>query len=239
MMSPLSRRLMLILAMLVAGFSLIFILPKVSKPPQPGVKMNLPDFIGEWYGQDAVVTERERQVLGKETEFARKQYTNGRGDSIFVSIVLSGEDMSTSIHRPERCLPAQGYTVVDTRAAKVDLPPRKLTTTRLHNIRPLYDPNGKPLMLQDGKPINEFSLIYYWFIGTSETTADHTQRYLMDTRDRLLHGANQRWAYVTVMSRITANLQKFGRTDAQTDAMLQQFIQQLMPVIQKPDVVVR
>lgn len=239
MIASLPQRLFWLMAILLLGLGCIFLLPKSPTPPEPGVAMVLPDFIGEWYGQDALVTEKEKQVLGGETRFARKLYTNGMGDSIYVSIVLSGEDMSASIHRPERCLPAQGYTVVHTWPLKVALPPRALTVTRLHTLRPLYDPSGKPLAWPDGKQVNEFSLIYYWFVGSSETTASHTERYIMDVRDRLLRGSNQRWAYVTVMSRISSNVEKFGRDEPQTDAMIQSFIQKLAPAIQKPGVEVR
>jgi len=239
MITSLTKRLYLLLAILFFGLSSLFRLPQAPKPPPPGVIMALPDFIDEWYGQEAAVTEKERSVLGSETRFARKQYTNGQGDAIFVSIVLAGEDMSASIHRPERCLPAQGYTVVDQHAVKVTLQGQPLTTMRLHNIRPLFMPDGKPIASSDGKQANEFTLIYYWFVGSTETTADHTARYLMDSRDRLLKGANQPWAYVTVMSRITANMEKFGRTEAQTDAILQKFIQKLVPVIQQPTVKIR
>ncbi|MCX6966381.1 MAG: EpsI family protein [Verrucomicrobia bacterium] len=234
-----TQRLWILWALLLLGFSGIFILPKASKPPLPGVIMALPDFIGDWYGQDAVVTEKERSILGSETRFARKQYTNARGDSIYVSIVLAGEDMSTSIHRPERCLPAQGYTVVDKHRIQVGLATGPLTMTRLHNVRPLFNTQGKPILLRDSRQANEFSLLYYWFVGSTETTDDHTTRYVIDARDRLLKGCNQPWAYVTVMSRVTAKLDKFGQTEAQTDALLHDFVQKLAPLIQGPTVKTR
>ena len=144
--------------------------------------------------------------------------------------------MSTSIHRPERCLPAQGYTVASSQSLKVVLQPQPLTVTRLHNLRPLYTEAGKPILGRNGKSLNEFSLLYYWFVGCSDTTNDHNTRYTIDSRDRLLKGYNQPWAYVTVMSRISQGLQPFGRTEAQTDAMIQAFIQKLVPLIQKPTV---
>ena len=62
--------------------------------------MQLPQFVGDWYGIDQPVSQGERDILGPDTEFVRKLYTNGRGGEIYVSIVLSGPDMNTSIHRP-------------------------------------------------------------------------------------------------------------------------------------------
>jgi len=239
MIAPLSKRLWLLLAILLVGFGTVLVLPKAPPPPAPGVLMALPDFLGGWYGQTASVSEKERYALGSETRFERKQYTNALGDAVYVSIVLSGEDMSSSIHRPERCLPAQGYTVMDARQQPVALAAQPLTTTRLQNLRPIYDAAGKPIFTRDGKQFNEYSLLYYWFVGSSDTTADHTARYMMDARDRILKGTSQRWAYITVMGRITANINKFGRTEAQTDVILQDFIRQLVPIIQKPDVKIR
>lgn len=227
-----TRRLLLLLAILLLGMSAVFLLPASPQRPEPGVIMALPEFIGDWYGQDAAVSEKEYYALGNETRFARKLYTNARGDSVYVSIVLGGHDMSTSIHRPERCLPAQGYTVTASQPLKVD----SLTVTRLHNLRPLYTDAGKPIIGRNGQSLNEFSLLYYWFVGCSDTTNNHNTRYYMDSRDRLLKGYNQPWAYVTVMSRISEGLQTFGRTEAQTDAIIQTFIQKLVPLIQKPTV---
>jgi len=237
--APTTQRLWILAAILLLGFSGIFALPKTPKPPLPGVIMKLPEFIGDWYGQDAVVTEKERLVLGSETRFARKQYTSSKGDAVYVSIVLAGEDMSTSIHRPERCLPAQGFTIVDQTRVKTALATGPLTMTRLHNGHPLYNSGGRPLETPDGRQAQEFSLLYYWFVGSTETTADHTARYFIDARDRLLKGTNQPWAYVTVMSRITDKFDRFGRNEAQTDALLHDFIQKLAPLIQEPTVKTR
>jgi len=234
-----TRRLLLLLAFLFLGLSAVFLLPASPKRPDPGVIMALPEYIGEWYGQDASVSQKEYIALGNETRFSRKLYTNALGDSVFVSIVLGGQDMSTSIHRPERCLPAQGYTVTASSPLKVDLQAQPLTVTRLHNLRPLYTDTGKPILSREGKSLNEFSLVYYWFVGCSDTTNDHNTRYYMDSRDRLLKGYNQPWAYVTVMSRISEGLQSFGRTEAQTDAILQKFVQNLVPLIQKPTVLIQ
>jgi len=233
MITNITKRLLLLMAILLLGLSLVFLLPKNVKRLTPGVTLELPEYLGEWYGQTVEVSQGEKDILGGETRFARTRYTNGRGDSIFVSVVLSGEDMSTSIHRPERCLPSQGFTILDSRPIPVDLQPRALTVTRLYNKREIDPATGKPLLSSKGKPMNEFSLIYYWFIGSDETTADHTMRYLLDTRDRLLRGAYQPWAYVTVMSSITGSYQtQFGRTEDQTDAILQEFVKKLVPKIQ-------
>ncbi|MDQ6622163.1 MAG: EpsI family protein, partial [Verrucomicrobiota bacterium] len=109
-----TKRLSAVAIVLAVGFSCVFLLPKSSKSSPAGIAMELPNYIGDWIGKDAEVTKKEREVLAQDTQFARKTYTNLAGDSIYVSIVLSGDDMTNSIHRPERCLPAQGWNLQST-----------------------------------------------------------------------------------------------------------------------------
>ena len=109
-----------------------------------GIKLELPQFVGKWFGVDQKISDRELEMLAGDTEFARKVYTDAAGNVIFVSIVLSGTDLDNSIHRPERCLPAQGWTIADPEAVAVPLASgRKLSVTRFHNVRQVPLPNGE------------------------------------------------------------------------------------------------
>ncbi len=130
------KRLVVLWLFLGAGFRAIFLLPKVAMTQPVGIKLELPQFVGKWYGVDQAITERELAMLAADTEFARKVYTDATGNVIFVSIVLSGADLDNSIHRPERCLPAQGWTIADTRSLPLPLESgKKLEVTRLHDVR--------------------------------------------------------------------------------------------------------
>ena len=91
-----SKRLAVLLLFLGAGFSAIFLLPKTTATQPVGIKLKLPQFVGKWYGVDQKISERELQMLAGDTEFARKVYTDAAGNVIFVSIVLSGADLSVS-----------------------------------------------------------------------------------------------------------------------------------------------
>src|SRR5258708_3724423 len=97
-LSPMTTKLAIFCAVMVATFSLVFTLPKQLGYQPVGIVMKLPESIGLWLGKDAAVTELERNVLGEDTGFERKNYYNGTGDHIFASIVLSGQDMMTGIH---------------------------------------------------------------------------------------------------------------------------------------------
>src|SRR3989440_13050846 len=155
------KRLGALQIILLGGLGSVFLVPRDVVFEPAAVSSSLPQDVGDWDGTDQAITQFERDVLGPDTKFARKLYRNPRGDEIFASIVFSGPDMNTSIHRPERCLPAQGWTIVDSKT--VVLPIGKgLKATRLHNIRNVRASNGQSVTIH--------SLNYYWFVGRCDVT---------------------------------------------------------------------
>lgn len=188
--------------------------------------MNLPESIGQWTGTPGKISDDELKSLAADTTFARKIYSNAFGDQILVSIVLAGEDPDNSIHRPERCLPAQGWTIVDSKTVTIPTRAIALQVTRLHNEQAFKDDAGNLHRVDN--------LNYYWFVGYHRITASHIRRALFDIHDRVLRGYNQRWAYVTVASNITEGFARFGRSEAETDKMLQSFASDLFPRIVSP-----
>ncbi len=225
-------RLLLLQIVLFAGLGSAYLVPSHTKTQPAGVNMTLPESIGQWTGVPQEITERERQELAADTVFARQLYSNAFNDHILVSIVLAGEDPDNSIHRPERCLPAQGWTVLDssTRTIKApQLPRRELKVTRLHSQRKFQDEKGTIHTI--------YNVNYYWFVGYREITPSHIERALIDIRDRATRGVNQRWAYVTVASVVTEGLTRFGRSEMATDEMLQSFVSEAFPRIIQPGLI--
>jgi EpsI family protein len=223
-----TNRLFRVQIVLLAGFGSVFLLPHSNKVSPAGIAMTLPSVIGMWIGDDVEVTQKERDILAKDTQFVRKVYTGPERDQIFVSIVLSGDDMTNSIHRPERCLPAQGWLVRSSSKRTVQMPTGKsLQVTRLQNTQPIETPDKRRLTLNN--------LNYYWFIGYRDMTASHLTRTGIDLRDRIVGGYSQRWAYVTVAANVTRGIWRPERSEEQTAEMLEKFIEQLAPRLQKPD----
>jgi len=221
-----TKRLTLVLLVTLGGLCSAFLVPNRTDFQPVGVKMDLPESIGQWVGTPGKISDDELKTLAGDTTFARKIYSNAFGDHILVSIVLAGEDPDNSIHRPERCLPAQGWTIMDSRTIKIPLPTSSLgriDSTRLHNEQSFKDDQGQLRQVQN--------LNYYWFVGYHRLTPSHIERALFDIHDRVLRGYNQRWAYVTVASNITQGFTRFGRSEAETDRMLQSFVADLFPHI--------
>ena len=171
-----TKRLALVLVLVVAGLCSAFLVPNRTDFQPIGVDMNLPESIGQWTGTPGKISDQELNGLAPDTTFARRIYTNAFGDSILVSIVLAGEDPDNSIHRPERCLPAQGWTIMDSRTVKIPLsknPLGNLEATRLHNEQNFKDDQGRLHPVEN--------LNYYWFVGYNRLTAFCTSSALCST----------------------------------------------------------
>lgn len=218
-----TKRLIGVQAVLLAGFVSIFALPHSNKSTPAGIATVLPGSVGLWLGEDAPITDREREVLAKDTQFARKTYTGPRGEKVFVSIIMSGDDMTSSIHRPERCLVAQGWAVQGSEKRVLPVGQKHLEVTKLHNIHPIDLPDKSRALLHN--------LDYYWFVGSDKMTPSHLLRTGIDLRDRILRGQAQRWAYVTIMTNVPLS----HASDEQTSEMAERFIQELVPKLTRPD----
>src|SRR6185295_3204703 len=98
--------------------------------------------------------------------------------------------------------------------------------TRLHSQQKFPDKKGNVQTI--------YHLNYYWFVGVNEVTPSAIRRAVLDIRDRVVKGIDERWAYITVASVITEGTTKFGRSEKATDELIQSFIAQLFPTIVKP-----
>lgn len=227
-----TKRLGIILAALVLGLGSVFALPSKTKTQQAGIVLELPRRIPpDWFGDELPVTDVERSALAPDTGFARRSYRNRFGDTVYLGIVLSGEDMANSIHRPERCLVAQGWSIQTPALRSVTVAGAPLEVTRI-----LHTQAWPPVKPQ----FTRRDMTYYWFIGSRDRTASHFMRTFIDVRDRLFQGENQRWAYVTAEAPITEGMperaRNFGpvRTEAETAKIVEDFLANAVPTFTRP-----
>jgi len=194
----------LFLPFFVAGtLNAIHFLPSAGSVAQSAVNMALPSFSNEWELKHTPPAEKERQALAKDTEFSKAiclmplsgEY-DAEGyrakDRIDLSIVLSGSDINNSIHRPERCMPAQGHTILSTSNRALQLKnDRTMSAKRLISVQRL------PLNAEQTEFIELKCVTYYFFVGHDRVSNDHIERTLLDMKDRIIKGMDQRWAYVS------------------------------------------
>lgn len=215
------------------ALSAVYLLPRFGAVAQSAVSMNLPDHSGIWEFEIQTPSEAELKTLANDTEFskamclsARPGETNSYGnpvpDILQLSIVLSGSDINNSIHRPERCMPAQNHNITSSSERTLKLSNgRQFATKRLVSVQSVRNAANK-----EREEYMKFDcLTYYFFIGHDRLSNDHLNRTLLDIKDRVVRGIDQRWAYVTVSmwyGKVPYNPKEV--TEAEADAKLQKFL---------------
>lgn len=205
----------------------VFILPRHEALVDSSISPELPvDFdLPGWQGTKIQESEVERSSLAADTRFSKAQYTLPRRvfwepetPPVEVSIVYSGSDMNASIHRPERCLPAQGHVNLQTSAAEITLADgRTIAFTRLTSRVPLPD-------RQDKLTLNFVS--YYVFIGHRTLRHTHLGRTFQDMFDRVARGYVQRWAYFQASTYWAPEL---NISEEEADKRVRSLISELLP----------
>ena len=121
------RNLLIAQAVIGIGLSGIYLLPKTYNIRQSAIVMSLPSSLEGWSFRPSEPSKQVLASLADDTDYEQGIYYRstpgriGKLDLIRAFIVLSGEDMNNSIHRPERCLYAQGFEILDSRIINIDV----------------------------------------------------------------------------------------------------------------------
>lgn len=151
--------------------------PETVYMPDPVVR--LPDFEGMTY-EDLEMSEAERETLPKDTVIVRRRYVDSDGHFYQVSAVIGGRSKS-SVHRPELCLPGQGFQMTEPHTVDIGGTSwRKLTLTKGSDVRAGF--------------------AYTFVNGTGFRTSSHLVRIFTDVWDRSILGRIDRWVMLTVSS---------------------------------------
>jgi len=100
----------------------------------------------------------------------------------------------TSIHKPDYCLPGQGWHIDEKNAAAIPLAGTdyQLPVSRWLVSNSIPGPNGTRQAIR--------GIYVFWFVADGEQTPNFYKRLWWLTRDMALHGVLQRWAYVSYFS---------------------------------------
>ena len=229
-MKPLFRAL-IPAAVMLAMLGVILALPQKDVLVEASISPDMPTgtALAGWYGRKTQETEAERSILAADTKFSKVNYRAASLDDfsyrdshapiIDASIVFSGQDMNASIHRPELCLPAQGFRNLTGRPATIELANGKtLAFTRLSSERPRSEKRGDSLHF----------IHYYVFVGKGHIKSTHLQRVMQDMYDRLFTGTVERWAYFQVG---TYWAEDIGISEEEADRNVRRLISSLLPRI--------
>lgn len=143
--------------------------PTVVLPEMPGTEQQILE-----------PSEAELNVLPADTIIRKAVYTMANGMSFSVSAVIGGTSKS-SIHRPELCLPAQGFEMREPRTRLVDGRSWHFLTVRSAMSPPM-------------------GFAYTFFNQEGYATSSHLARIWRDIVDRTFFNRLDRWVMLTVTS---------------------------------------
>ena len=135
--------------------------------------------IAGYESQEFGPTEAERTMLPEDTQITKRVYTAQNGEWYQVSVVIGGSSKG-SIHRPELCLPSQGFLMTN---------PRTLQAAGTE---------WRALTLAGGSGHDSIGFAYTFFNQEGYRTSSHVKRIFRDVCDRSFLNRIDRWVMVTV-----------------------------------------
>jgi hypothetical protein len=200
-------------------------LPGVNTTPIPGsmmLKINLPERVLDFTSTNVPEPAIVLSYLPPDTSYAERIYTAPDGFWVQNTVVLMGEDR-TSIHKPDYCLPGQGWVIKD--KSVVNIPVAGVQKYQLPVNKWVL---ANTIQTADGKKQQIGGIFVFWLVAAGEETPDNYQRMWWMGRDLLRTGVLQRWAYVSYFAVCMP-----GQEEATFERM-KQLIAHAVPEYQKP-----
>ena len=212
---------LLALGVLLVAVTVVQLTGDVRLNPSRPCAFPLPEQVGDWRGMVVPGSPEEKKVLPPDTELSKRLYRDQAGNEIFATLVVSGAEQR-SLHQPEYCLPAQGWTISHSRVMEVPAGGCGIDSFQATRITAdaLLQVPGLP-------PVHRRLVDLYWFEGHGRSTPSHWQRMFWATSDRVLRRVNNRWGFISVITEVTAPFQAGGRTEDQALGMLVSFAGEL------------
>jgi len=199
--------------------------PGLQAEPIPGsvmMHLELPERVLDFNSTNLPEAQVVLDYLPKDTSYAQRRYLAADGAWAQVNVILMGADR-TSIHRPDYCLPGQGWQIRDKTEVKLNIPgapPYELPVMKwtVSNTFPAPDGSQQPVS----------GLYVFWFVTQGQTTDDFPTMLKSMLFNQLAHGVLQRWAYVSYFTACRP-----GQEDA-AFARMKQLITASVPAFQLP-----
>jgi Protein of unknown function (DUF3485) len=168
--------------------------PGIKAEAIPGsvmMKINLPERVLDFTSTNVPEPQVVLDYLPPDTSYAERIYTAPDGFWIQNTVILMGADR-TSIHKPDYCLPGQGWVIKD--KSVVNIPVAGPQSYQLPVAKWVIN---NVFQKADGQKEAISGLYVFWLVADNEETPDNYQRMWWMGRDLLRTGVLQRWAYVS------------------------------------------
>lgn len=170
----------------------------------PGVRLQLPLSLGDYQAREYDMTAQEKNLLDEGVKLVRDVYTSSSGRQIMATVILSGFE-KRSLHRPEVCLPNQGWTVTDRTSIPLRLEDGRDITIKMMRI--FRDIEPKPGLRVRSRAVN-----FYWYVGSQGTSCpDHYEHVFRSYFDSIFRNIQHRWAMASIF--VPLPEQQVGKED--------------------------
>jgi len=199
--------------------------PGIKAAPIPGglkMKLDLPERVLDYTSTNIPESEIELGYFPQDTSYARRIYQSPDGFAVSSTVILMGADR-TSIHKPDYCLPGQGWNIRSKKTVDLKIagsPPYELPVSEWVVSNSLQTPDGGTQAVG--------GVYVFWFVTDGEETPSHYQFMRRLALDLLRKGIWQRWAYVSYFCACEP-----GQEDA-TFARMEKLIAASVPEFQSP-----
>lgn len=212
------------------GFALVLlglcaVTPVNKGLSDPGLTMELPVMVDQFFGEAMPMSAQERAVFEEGVELVRRRYVNLQDQAILGTLVMSGP-ITQSLHRPEVCLPGQGWQIAEQRRVTIrppDAEPFEATMLRL--FREVEAPDGRRLRVR-GYNI-------YWYTGYGVSTADYQQHIVITHRDAIFRNLRHRWGMSSFFLEMPPTLDEEPNPmqDVAATSLLTDFVGRIAPQV--------
>jgi len=155
------------------------------------MKIELPENVPGFVSTNMPTAQVVLDYLPKDTSYAQRYYRAADGFEAMANIILMGADR-TSIHRPEYCMPGQGWHIDDKTEVKLSIGgthPFELPVMKWIVSNSYKDANGQ---MQNIK-----GLYVFWFVTAGKTADDFPTMLKSMLFHQLASAEQQRWAYIS------------------------------------------
>jgi hypothetical protein len=167
--------------------------PGIKATPIPGsvvVNIDLPERVLDFSSTNVPEPQVVLDYLPKDTSYAQRHYQAPDGFDVSATVILMGMDR-TSIHRPDFCLPGQGWRIDE--QSKVNIPLAGMS----HELPVMKWVLSNQFQTPDGQKTEVHGLFVFWFIADHQQTTEMVQLQSSIIKNLLFNGVLQRWAYVS------------------------------------------
>lgn len=199
--------------------------PGLKSEAVPGkvtVKLALPERVLDFNSTNMPTAQVVLDYLPADTSYAQRYYFAPDGAWAMANVILMGADR-TSIHRPDYCLPGQGWQIGEKTEVKLAIAgaqPYELPVEKWIVSNTFTGPDGQKQAAS--------GIYVFWFATAGQTTGDFPTMLKSMLFHQLRTGELQRWAYISYFTVCVPG------QEAATFARLEKLIAASVPEFQLP-----